>query len=65
MTISLTVDPETQAAGLAALHAFCDAWPIVAENFMDFIPDLDERRAFGEKAAEELRSGKYHVYIDM
>jgi hypothetical protein len=53
------IDPKTAAAGRAAVAAFGNAVPLVVENMRDLIPDDDERKAFGERAVEEYKSGRY------
>lgn len=59
------IDPKTRALGCAAAAAFGDVWPTLADEFRTFIPDDEERKSFGERAAEEFKSGKYRCYFQM
>lgn len=38
---------------------------MLVEKMVEFIPDDDERTAFGERAVEEYRSGRYRFSFQM
>jgi hypothetical protein len=38
---------------------------MLMDNFRDIIPDVEDRRTFGEQAVAELRSGKCHQTFNM
>ena len=61
----MRLDPKTAAAGRAARKAFGDAWNVLAERLEEYIPDEEERKVFGEKAREEMISGRYRLTIQM
>jgi len=56
-------DPRKAAVARTARNAFGDAVPVLVENMKDIILDDEERKAFGEKALEEFKSGRYHVSL--
>ena len=59
----LCIDPKTAQLGRAAARAFGDVFPTLADHFKEFIPDDEERKAFGERAMKEFMSGKFCCYF--
>jgi hypothetical protein len=53
------------AAGRAALAGFGDVTPLLVENAKKYIPDDNERKAFGERALKEFKSGNYRFSFMM
>ena len=51
--------------GRIARDAFGDALPVLAENMKDIIKDDGERKAFGEKALQEFKSGNFRLSLQM
>ena len=53
------------AGGRAALSAFGDVTLEIVEAGKKYIPDDEERKAFGQRALEEFKSGRYHFSFAM
>lgn len=54
------LDKERAEIGRAAAETFGNGVPALVENLNEFIPDDEERKAFGERVVEEFKNGKYH-----
>ena len=59
----ICIDPKTAQLGRAAARAFGRVFPTLADHFKEFIPDDEERKAFGERAMKEFMSGKFCCYF--
>lgn len=54
-----------RAAASRAYLTCSDALPVLVDNFQEFIPDDEERKAFGERAVAEFTGGKFHLTFNM